>query len=39
MVGVDIETIIDGKITEHDGAEDMLGLLQQIGAIPTTFET
>lgn len=38
MVGVDIETIVDGKITEHDGAEDMLGLLQQIGAIPTTFE-
>jgi len=38
MVGVDIETIVDGKITEHDGAEDMLGLLQQIGAVPTSFE-
>lgn len=34
MVGVDIETIVDGKIVEHDGAEDMLGLLQQIGAVP-----
>ena len=36
--GVDIETIVDGKITEHDGAEDMLGLLQQIGAVPLSFE-
>ena len=35
--GVDIETIVDGKITEHDGAEDMLGLLQQIGAVPMLF--
>ncbi len=35
--GVDIETIVDGKITEHDGAEDMLSLLQQIGAVPTIF--
>lgn len=31
--GVDIETIVDGKITEHDGAEDMLFLLQQIGSV------
>lgn len=38
ITGVDIETIVDGKITEHDGAEDMLGLLQQIGAVPLTFE-
>jgi len=37
MTGVDIETIIDGKIIEHDGAEDMLGLLQQIGAVPIRF--
>ena len=36
--GVDIETIVDGKISEHDGAEDMLGLLQQIGAVPLSFE-
>ncbi len=35
--GVDIETIVNGKIKEHDGAEDMLGLLQQIGAVPVTF--
>lgn len=33
ITDVDIETIVDGKITEHDGAEDMLSLLQQIGAI------
>ena len=33
ITGVDIETIVDGKITEHDGAEDMLSLLQQIGAV------
>ena len=31
--GVDIETIVDNKITEHDGAEDMLSLLQQIGVV------
>jgi predicted ester cyclase len=34
MTGVDIETIVNNRITEHDGAEDMLGLLQQIGAVP-----
>lgn len=33
ITGVDIETIVDNKITEHDGAEDMLSLLQQIGAV------
>ena len=38
ITGVDIETIIGGKITEHDGAEDMLGLLQQIGAVPLRFD-
>ncbi|MEM8573193.1 MAG: ester cyclase [Pseudomonadota bacterium] len=38
ITGVDIETIVDGKITEHDGAEDMLSLLQQIGAVPLTFD-
>ena len=37
MMGVDIETIVDGKITEHDGAEDMLSLLQQIGAVKEIF--
>jgi predicted ester cyclase len=36
--GFDIETIVDGKITAHDGAEDMLGLLQQTGAVPLTFD-
>ena len=37
IMDVDIETIVDGKITEHDGADDMLSLLQQIGAVPITF--
>ena len=36
--GVDIETLVNGNITAHDGAEDMLGLLQQIGAVPLTFD-
>lgn len=35
MTGIDIERIQDGKIAEHWGGEDMLGLLQQIGAIPS----
>lgn len=26
------------RIKEHDGAEDMLGLLQQIGGVPVTFD-
>jgi predicted ester cyclase len=29
-------TIIDGKITEIWVSLDMMGLMQQIGAIPTT---
>jgi hypothetical protein len=38
ITGADIETIVDGKMTEYDGAEDMLGLLQQIRAVPITFQ-
>lgn len=30
-----IERVRDGKIIEHGGDWDMLGLLQQVGAIPT----
>lgn len=37
MTGVDIETIVNNKIVAHDGAEDMLSLLQQIGAINIGF--
>jgi steroid delta-isomerase-like uncharacterized protein len=33
MTGIDIERILDGKIVEHWGGEDMLGVLQQIGAV------
>ena len=33
MTGVDIERVENGRIVEHWGAEDMLALLEQIGAI------
>ena len=32
---MDFLTIIDGKITEERVTADMMGLMQQIGAIPT----
>lgn len=38
MTGIDIERIVDGKISEHWGAEDMLGLLEEIGAVPKIKE-
>jgi steroid delta-isomerase-like uncharacterized protein len=38
MTGIDIERIEDGLIAEHWGGEDMLGVLQQVGAIPRSFE-
>lgn len=31
--GIDIIRTEDGKVTEHWGATDMLGLMQQIGAV------
>lgn len=34
MTGIDIERIVDGRIAEHWGGEDMLGVLEQIGAVP-----
>ena len=34
MTGIDLEQVVNDKILAHWGAEDMLGLLQQIGAIP-----
>jgi predicted ester cyclase len=34
MTGIDIERVVAGRIVEHWGGEDMLGLLQQIGAVP-----
>jgi steroid delta-isomerase-like uncharacterized protein len=33
MVGIDISRVIDGKIAEHWAQFDVLGVLQQIGAI------
>ena len=35
MKGIDIFRIVDGKIVEHWDAVDQLGMLQQLGAIPT----
>jgi steroid delta-isomerase-like uncharacterized protein len=32
--GIDIYTVMDGKIVEHTRVGDMLGLLQQLGAMP-----
>jgi steroid delta-isomerase-like uncharacterized protein len=34
MTGMYIVRIADGKIVEHWGVEDALGLLQQLGAMP-----
>ncbi len=35
VTGIDINRIVDGKITEHWGNWDQLSLMQQLGAIPT----
>jgi hypothetical protein len=35
MMGISIFQIANSKITEDRAAEDTLGLLQQIGAIPS----
>jgi steroid delta-isomerase-like uncharacterized protein len=34
FTAMDILTIIDGKVTEERATADMMGLMQQIGAIP-----
>lgn len=36
VTGISIFRIADGKIAEHWANEDALGLLQQLGAIPTS---
>jgi predicted ester cyclase len=38
MTGVHIVRIADGKIIEHWGSNDDLGLMRQLGAIPTPGE-
>ena len=35
MAGIDIFRIADGRIVELWGQEDVLGMMQQIGAIPS----
>jgi steroid delta-isomerase-like uncharacterized protein len=39
FTAMDILTIIDGKITEEWATADMIGLMQQIGAIPARSAT
>jgi predicted ester cyclase len=34
MSGISIDRIAEGKIVEHWGEFDMLGLLQQLGVVP-----
>lgn len=36
--GVAIDRLSEGKITEHRGIHDSLGMIQQIGVLPTTTE-
>ena len=36
---IDIHRVVDGKITEHWAVGDMLGLMQQLGAIPPPGQT
>ncbi len=35
MVGMDMMRVKDGKFVEHWGVEDALGMMQQLGAIPS----
>ena len=34
MSGIDISRVVDGKVAEHWAQFDLLGVLQQIGALP-----
>ena len=36
--GIDIERLVDGRIVEEDGVVDMLGFLEQIGAVGSGAE-
>jgi predicted ester cyclase len=35
MSGISIDRVAEGKIVEHWGEFDMLGLMQQLGVVPT----
>jgi predicted ester cyclase len=39
VTGIDIFRFEGGKIVEHWNQSDMLGLLQQLGAIPSPAQT
>lgn len=34
--GVDVFTVVDGKLAEHWSVSDVLGLMQQLGVIPAS---
>jgi len=34
MAGIDVSRVVDGKVDEHWAQFDVIGVLQQIGAIP-----
>ena len=34
MVGIDFTRVVDGKIAQHWAQFDVIGVMQQIGAIP-----
>jgi steroid delta-isomerase-like uncharacterized protein len=36
MKGMDFSRIVEGKVAEHWAQFDLIGVLQQIGAMPTT---
>jgi steroid delta-isomerase-like uncharacterized protein len=36
ITGINIFRVVDGRVAEHWGNSDDLGLLQQLGVIPTT---
>ena len=36
MNGIDFSRVVDGKVAEHWAQFDVVGVLQQIGAMPTT---
>lgn len=35
VTGIGIERVVDGKIVEHWGRFDAIGIMQQLGAIPS----
>jgi len=38
ITGISIHRVIDGKLVEHWANADLLGFMQQLGALPTPAE-